>query len=70
MPLSEEAVRLLQWVARGHEQGQEWVRWDGDPPCDSWKPLTWLLLVEHDGSAFRLTDFGWDALGNLIEVAE
>lgn len=67
--LSADGLRFLQWVARSHERGEAWADLNDAPACVTIEQLGWLLLIDLDGARVRLTDFGWDALANLIEEA-
>lgn len=67
LPLSSESVAWMQRLAREHEAGNGWVSFEDAAPSGCFKPLLWMDLVEQDDISFRLTDFGWWALGAVIE---
>lgn len=70
MPLSAESIEWLQRLAREHEAGHEWVSFEDVAPSECFQSLIWLKLVEQDDISFRLTDFGWWALGSVVENAD
>lgn len=70
MPLSGESIEWLQRLAREHEAGIPWVSFEDVAVPEAFRPLIWLKLVEQDDISFRLTDFGYWALGNVVENAD
>lgn len=56
--LSTDAVEWLEALAR--EPG--FVSANDLQPCECFRPLVWMGLVEHDGVSFRLSDLGRWAL--------
>jgi hypothetical protein len=67
LELSHESVEWMQRLAREHEAGHDWVSFEDVAPSEYFRPLLWLGLVEQNDISFRLTDFGWWALGSIIE---
>lgn len=67
LPLSGDSVEWMQRLAHEHEEGVVWVSFIDVKPSECFRPLLWIGLVEQNDISFRLTDFGWWALANLVE---
>lgn len=67
LQLSTDAVEWMR--ALGTDANDGWVRAEEVWPCECFRPLLWMGLVERCGDepVFRLTDLGEWALENFIE---